>query len=151
MRRVGLWAIGIGMLLSGGLLTAEQAHSGQQGGPPMCPLGVATLKGLYMFAQSGSITGVGPVGVTGKDIFYGNGTFDSLATISVNGVISVAPASGTYTVNKLDCTGTITIPMPPPAPNVHEDIFVAPDGDQFFTIVTDPGNVLAGTIQRVAR
>jgi hypothetical protein len=41
--------------------------------------------------------------------------------------------------------------MKPPVPDVHLDIFVAPDGDKLFTIQTDSGNVLAGTEQRVAR
>jgi hypothetical protein len=141
--------IGLGALVSLGLFGLGQAHS--QGGLTTCS--VATLKGLYMFAQSGYATNNGslvPEGVTGKDIFYGNGNFDSLATISFDGMISVAPAPGTYTINT-DCTGTVTIPTEPTAPDVHLDIFVAPDGDQFFTIQTDPGNVLSGTIQRVAR
>jgi hypothetical protein len=145
MKRVGLWAIGVGVLLSVGPLAGEQGYAGEN--KARCTL--ATLKGLYMFAQSGSIVGLGPQAVTGKDIFYGNGNFDSLATISVNGVISVAPAPGTYTLNS-DCTGTVTIPMEPVAPDVHLDIYVAPDGSEFFTIETDTGTVLAGTIQRVA-
>jgi hypothetical protein len=133
------------VLLRVGPLAGEQAYAGEN--KARCTL--ATLKGLYMFAQSGSIVGLGPQAVTGKDIFYGNGNFDSLATISVNGVISVAPAPGTYTLNS-DCTGTVTIPMEPVAPDVHLDIYVAPDGSEFFTIETDTGTVLAGTIQRVA-
>jgi hypothetical protein len=39
----------------------------------------ATLKGLYMFGQSGYTTASGslvPEGVTGKDIFDGKGKFD---------------------------------------------------------------------------
>jgi hypothetical protein len=51
MKRIGPWPIVVGALVSLGLFTAEQAHSGQQGGPKTCSL--ATLKGLYMFAQSG--------------------------------------------------------------------------------------------------
>jgi hypothetical protein len=152
MKRIGLWAIGIGVLASVGPLTAEQAHSGQQGDPPKCNL--VTLKGLYMFAQSGYTTVNGslvPEGVTGKDNFHGNGTFDSLAMISIGGdIIPGDAAPGTYTVNS-DCTGTVTVHMTPPVPDVHLDIFVAPDGNEFFTIQTDPGNVLSGTIRRVAR
>jgi len=34
---------------------------------------------------------------------------------------------------------------------VHLDIFIQPDGGQFFTIQTDSANVLAGIIQRVSR
>jgi hypothetical protein len=113
----------------------------------------ATLRGLYMFAQSGYTTVNGslvPESVTGKDIIYGNGKFDSLATISVAGTIIPGDAApGTYTVNS-DCTGSLTVHMTPPVPDVHLDIFVAPDGSEYFTVQTDPGNVLSGTIQRVS-
>jgi hypothetical protein len=112
----------------------------------------ATLKGLYMFAQSGYTTVSGnlvPESVTGKDVIYGNGKLDSLATISIGGnIIPGDGAPGTYMVNS-DCTGTLIVHMTPPVPDVHLDIFVAPDGSQYFTIQTDPGNVLSGTIQRV--
>jgi hypothetical protein len=151
MKRLGLWVIGIGALASLGLFTARQAHSWEQGGPTSCSK--ATLKGLYMFAQSGYVTINGslvPQGVTGKAIFQGNGTFTSLATISIGGsIIPDDAAPGTYTVNS-DCTGAVTVLMQAPTPDVHLDIFVAPDGNEFFTIQTDPGNVLSGTERRVA-
>jgi hypothetical protein len=143
--------IGVGTLLSLGLLTVGQARSWQQGGPTTCSL--ATLKGLYMFAQSGYVTVSGnqvPQGVTGKAVFNGNGTFDSLATLSIGGnIIPDDAAPGTYTINS-DCTGTVTVLMKAPTPDVHLDIFVAPDGGEFFTIQTDAGNVLSGTERRVA-
>src|SRR5215469_15870723 len=106
----------------------------------------ATLRGLYLFAQSGYTTvnaSLVPESVTGKDIIYGNGKLDSLATISVGGTIIPGDAApGTYTVNS-DCTGTLTIHMTPPVTDVHLDIFVTPDGSEYFTIQTDPGNVLS--------
>ena len=132
MKRAGLWAIGIVALASVGPL-GEEGYAGEsQGG---CTL--ATLRGLYMFAQSGYVTIGGslvPQGVTGKAVFYGNGKFDSLATISIGGtIIPDDAAPGTYTLNS-DCTGTVTVLMKAPTPDVHLDIFVAPDGDKFFTI-----------------
>ena len=156
MKRAGLWAIGIGALAGAGLLAAAQAYAGQD--EAKCSL--ATLKGLYMFAQSGhqDVNGtLTPLGVTGEDIFYGNGKFDSLATISLGGTIFTAPAPGAYTINPNSdnppsrCTGSVTVKMQPNAPDVHLDIYIQPDGDQFFTLETDPGTVLSGTIQRVAR
>ena len=150
MNRIGLWAIGIGAFASVGLFSAQQANSWEQGGPTSCSN--ATLKGLYMFAQSGYTTVSGslvPEGVTGQDIFHGNGKFDSLATISIGGtIIPDDAAPGTYTVNSMH--GFVTVIMTPPTPDVHLDIFVAPDGNEFFTIQTDAGNVLSGTEQRVA-
>ena len=141
-----------GVMVSLSLFTVEQAYSGQQGGPTTCSL--ATLKGVYLFAQSGyqSVNGtLVPLGVTGRGIFHGNGAIDTLATLSVGGtIVPGGAAPGTYTVNS-DCTGTVTVLMTPPTPNVHLDIFIAPDGGKFFTIETDPGTVLSGTEYRVAQ
>jgi hypothetical protein len=152
MRRLGLWAIGVGVLASAGLLTAQQAHSWDQSGPTSCSN--ATLKGLYMYANSGyqSVNpSLVPLAVTGKNIFYGNGKFDSLATLSIGGIIIPNDAApGTYTINS-DCTGTAIVHMTPPTPDVHLQWFVAPDGDQIFSTETDPGTVLTGTLQRVSR
>ena len=108
MKPTALWVIGIGMLASVGPLAVEQANAGENEG--RCTL--ATLRGLYMFAQSGYTTVNGslvPEGVTGKAAFHGSGTFDSLATISIGGTIMPDDAApGTYTVNS-DCTGTVTV------------------------------------------
>lgn len=150
MKRRGLWAVGIGALLGAGLMAVDQASAGQH--DARCSL--ATLKGLYMFAQSGyqSVNGtLVPLGVTGKGVFHGNGAIDTLATLSVGG--SIVPddaAPGTYTLNS-NCTGTVTVHMTPPTPDVHLDIFVAPDGEEIFAIETDAGTVLSGTEHRVAR
>jgi hypothetical protein len=138
--------------MSLGLLYAQQAHSWEEGGPTSCSN--ATLKGLYMYANSGfqSVSpSLVPLAVTGKNIFYGNGKFDSLATLSIGGtIIPNDEAPGTYTVNS-DCTGTAIVHMKPPAPDVHLQWFVAPDGDLIFSTETDSGTVLTGTLQRVAR
>jgi hypothetical protein len=142
---------GLAALVSLGLLGVESANAGQPGGSSTCSL--ATLKGLYMFSQNGYVTingSLAPEGVTGKAIFQGNGTFTSLATLSLGGnIVPDDAAPGTYTLNS-DCTGTVTVLMTAPTPDVHLDVFVAPDGNEFFTIQTDPGNVLSGTERRVA-
>ena len=151
MKHAGLWAIGIGALVSAGSLTVEQARSSDQGGPTSCSN--ATLRGLYMSSTNGyqsTTPSLVPIAVTAKDTFYGNGHFDSLATISIGGTIirnDVAP--GTYTVNS-DCTATAIIHMMPPTPDVHLQWFVAPDGDQIFSTETDPGTVLTCRLQEVA-
>jgi hypothetical protein len=151
MKRSGIWAIGIATFVSAGSLAVEQAYSWDQGGPTSCSN--ATLRGVYMSATSGyqSVTpSLVPIAVTAKDIFYGNGHFDSLATISIGGtIIRNVAAPGTYIVNS-DCTATAVIHMTS-APDVHEDWLVAPDGDTIFAIETDSGTVFSGTIQRVAR
>ena len=48
MKRAGLWAIGIGVLASVGLLTAAQAFAGDNAGATQCSL--KTLQGRYLFA-----------------------------------------------------------------------------------------------------
>jgi hypothetical protein len=152
MKRIGPRAISASALISLGLLTAQQAHSWEQGGPTSCSN--TTLRGLYMSATNGyqsTTPSLVPIAVTAKDVFYGNGHFDSLATISIGGnIIRNVAAPGTYTVNS-DCTATAIIHMTPPTPDVHEDWLVAPDGDEIFAIETDPGTAFSGTIQRVAR
>jgi hypothetical protein len=53
MRRIGLCAIGIAMLVSIGLLTVEQGYADENDRATKCTL--ATLKGRYLFAGSGTI------------------------------------------------------------------------------------------------
>src|SRR5437016_5170550 len=47
MKQVRLWAVGIGVLMSVGLLTVEQGFAAENDGAPKCTL--ATLKGRYLF------------------------------------------------------------------------------------------------------
>jgi hypothetical protein len=75
MKRSGIWAIGIATFVSAGSLAVEQAYSSDQGGPTSCSN--ATLKGIYMFANSGfqSVSpSLVPLGVTGKDVFMETGS-----------------------------------------------------------------------------
>jgi hypothetical protein len=152
MKRLRVSAICIGVLAGLGLLSGQPAHSRERGSQTSCSN--ATLNGLYMYANSGyqSVSpSLVPLAVTGKNIFYGNGKFDSLATLSIGGtIIPNDAAPGTYTVNS-DCTGTAIVHMTPPTPDVHLQWFVAPEGDQIFSTETDTGTVLTGTLQRVAR
>src|SRR6266851_4306997 len=109
MKRIGLWATGIGVLISVGLFTVEQGYTEEKEHATTCSL--ATVKGRYLFATSGMIF---PPAVTqpmvfaraGYRIFNGDGTGTVIATTSENGVIVVADTQGalSYTVNK-NCTG----------------------------------------------
>jgi len=126
MKRLSLWALGIAALLSVGLLTVEQ---GDADGATGCTL--ATLKGQYLFAGSGTLANS-----AGYHIFNGDGTGTDFVTFVVNGVNQQvpSPAAITYTL-KSDCTGTYTVqPFGP-----HFNIFVARDGEELSVIVTDPG------------
>ncbi len=81
-----------------------------------------------------------PAADAGFEIFNGDGTGTDIVTLRVNGVIQFhnIAASTRYTLNP-NCTGTITVSVNG-GPGPTFDIFVAPDGEAFSSIATDPGN-----------
>ena len=166
MKRAGLWAIGIGLLVNVGPLAVEQGYAGYHEGK--CTL--TTLKGQYLFAGSAMLfppafgipEGTPPsVGSSaGYHIFNGDGTGTDIVTANLNGV-SVENNVGdhpdrseydiSYTVNP-DCSGTYTVHTVPPAPpGPSFGLFIAPTGAELIVIGTDPGVVLVqGPNRRVA-
>ena len=153
MKRVGLWAaVGIGLCITMGLLTAKQGYADDDG--PTCTL--ATLKGRYLSAFAGflvpptpGVTTQAPLAGAQVDIFHGDGTGTHRATVSVNGEIAqFGDILVSYTVNA-DCSGTITLHLP--FGTINSDMYIAPDGEEFVVIQTDTGSVLAGTSRRVSR
>jgi hypothetical protein len=154
MKRVGLWAIGIGLFITVGLITVKQGNAGEKEHAPTCTL--ATLKGRYLFADSGPIlppafgvTESTPGANAGFHIFNGDGTGTDTVTFRVNGVTvlenEVVPIS--YTVNA-DCTGTYTV-LIPGGPSFG--MFIAPNGEAIATIATDPGNYVSSIDRKVSR
>ena len=118
---------------------------------------VATLQGRYLFADAGTLLppafGVKAPTLAadaGFEVFNGDGTGTDTVTLRVNGVIQshnfVAPT--TYTVNP-NCTGTIAVHVPGGGGPTF-DIFVAPDGEMFSSIATDPGNYPSRIEHRVS-
>ena len=152
MKRVGLWAIGFGLVVTVGLLTVEPGDAGEKDHTPTCTL--ATLKGRYLFG--GIATLLPPavpeqslLAVAGYHIFNGDGTGIDIVTASVNGVSTENNNEYdiTYTVNP-DCSGTYTVP----AAGVSFGLFIAPDGEELIVIGTDQGFVLVqGPNRRVSR
>ena len=147
LKRMGLWAIGTGVLIGVGLITVQQGYAADNGNAPICTL--KTLKGRYLFAHSGTIvppafgvTAPTPGADAGFHIFNGDGTGTDIVTFRVNGVIvlenQVVPVS--YTVNA-DCTGTHTVLIPGGGPSFG--LFIAPDGGSVATTATNPGNCCA--------
>jgi len=152
MKRVGFWAIGIGLVVTVGLFTMEQGYADEKDHARECTL--ATLKGRYLFADSGTllppafgVTEPTPGTDAGFHIFNGDGTGTDTVTLRINGVIVVenfvTPVS--YTVNA-DCTGTVTVPNGP-----SFGIFIAPNGEAIASIATDPGNYVSDIARRVSR
>ena len=144
MKRVGLWAAGIGILVSMELLTVEQGFADG----PKCTL--TTLKGRYLFG-GGTATIFPPAfGVTevsigaaaGFHIFNGDGTGHDYVTFTLNGIDQHVPSPNnlTYTLDS-DCTGTYAIVGGGPT----FDIFVSPNGNEMTGINTDPGTAASYT------
>ena len=140
MKRIGLWAIGIGVLASVELLTVAQGFADGNDGATKCSL--KTLKGRYLFTFSGTIFpptfGVSeptPSTAAGYHIFYGDGTGRDYVTARIKDEIVPfdTPHSVSYTL-KSDCTGTFSVPNGP-----NFDIFVSPNGDELTVINTDQG------------
>ncbi|MEZ4617362.1 MAG: hypothetical protein R2867_17890 [Caldilineaceae bacterium] len=119
---------------------------------------LATLKGRYLFAHSGTIlppafgvTEPTPGADAGIHTFNGDGTGTDLVTVRVGSQIFLnnVTVPFTYTINA-DCTGEYRVQVengPAPAFN----LFVDPKGDSFVMISTEPaGNYVSGIDQRVA-
>ena len=153
MKRIGLWAAGIGVLISVGLLTVEQGFTEEREHATTCTL--ATLKGRYLFALTGTLFPPARGAIqesaearAGYRIFHGDGTGTFIATTNINGVITNADGHGdlSYTVNA-DCTGTLHIL--PAGAGANQEIFIAPNGDGMTVIATGNGHVEAYSSWRV--
>jgi hypothetical protein len=152
MKRVGLWAVGIGVLVSVGLLSVVQGHADDNDGATKCSL--KTLKGRYLFATTGTALppafglqeGDPPslISVAGYQIFDGMGKGQDFVTVLFNGIKLdlPVPIPTTYTLNS-DCTGTYT-----EGGADTFDIFVSPNGDELASIATGQGFVLVNAPSR---
>ena len=149
MKRSRLWAAGVVLLAGVGVLTGAAGVA--DGAKATCS--VATLRGMYLFEGGGLIIAGQdhiPFAAAGYEVYDGKGIMTSVGTYSLNGEITrQARLSGTYSVNP-DCTGSATYPNPQD-PNTKDtfDLFIAPDGDLFSVIQTNPGVVLVDSEQRV--
>jgi hypothetical protein len=103
---------------------------------------VATLKGMYLFANDGfTIEGNtrGPFALAGSEVYDGQGHVRAIYTVSTNGKIDRnVRVEGDYIVNA-DCTSTVSY-----SDGTHYDQFLAPDGKTLVFVQTDPGTVAAG-------
>jgi hypothetical protein len=107
------------------------------------------LNGHYGFTLQGTKFAVPNVmGPTGPQVgvamanFNGNGTFEQIDTVTINGEVVAdfthTPAYGTYTVNP-DCTGTFTIDFTDGRPPVVTSFVVVENGLEIDTVVTSAG------------
>jgi hypothetical protein len=153
MKRVGLWAIAMGVLVNVGLFAVELGYADDKEHAKTCTL--ATLNGQYLGAATGTlfppafgVTKPSVSAVAGYSIYNGDGTGEDFVTFSINGVTVVGlvpfPTPTTYTL-KSNCTGTKTVLPSGP----HFNIFVAFDGEEETHIATDPGFAVSVSNRRV--
>ena len=153
MKRASLWMIGIGIFITVGLITVEQGYTEERDHASTCTL--ATLKGRYLFVSPGTllpaafgITELTPSDAAGFHLFNGDGTGTDIVTFSLGGetVVENGVVPISYTVNA-DCTGSFTVTNGP-----SFGIFIAPNGESFAAIATDPpGNQGSHIARRVSR
>ncbi|MGH8068151.1 MAG: hypothetical protein ACRERE_23545 [Candidatus Entotheonellia bacterium] len=153
MKCVSIWAIGIGLLVTAGLLTVPQGYAEQKDDDkPKCTL--ATLKGRYLFGGIATLlssegTEQSLLAVAGYHIFNGDGTGTDIVTSRNNGGLPEETNASfpiEYTVNA-NCSGTYTVP----SVGLSFGIFIAPNGEELIVIGTDPGTILVqGPNRRVS-
>jgi hypothetical protein len=141
MKRGELWVVCVVLLVGVGVLAVKTGAAEEA----RAKCSVATLKGMYLFANNGFQIREEdhvPFAVAGYDVYDGNGKVNSVLSVNLNGEITQnVRSSGTYTVNE-DCTGTLTFPDP-----IQQfDLFVAPDGSQYALIQTDPPELVSASI-----
>jgi hypothetical protein len=111
----------------------------------------ATIRGAYIFNASGYniVGGVAqPAAYIFTMVFDGLGNMTTPAvSLSRNGAIFSLPQGnpGNYTVDA-DCRGTLTF-----SGGTTYDLQIAPNGNQFNMLQTNPGSVTQGTAHRVSR
>ena len=146
MRRRGLWAACVVLLVGVGVLAVGAGFANDEDAGAKCS--EATLDGRYLFAFDGFTTegkNQGPFAVAGYQVFHGNGKANGVSSFSDNGeIFEKTPFSSTYAV-KANCTGTNTVDTNVDGSLVtHYDLFIAPDGSKVTFVQTDPGAVAAG-------
>jgi hypothetical protein len=114
----------------------------------------ATLKGTYLYAYDGweiKDSRMRPFAVAGIETYNGDGTMRGIFSESTNGVITGRNVgyTGTYTIRE-NCTGEQTF-TDDNGDITHADAFIAPSGEAFTFVQTDPGVVAASSQPRVRR
>ncbi len=161
MRTIG--KIGISFALAGALALAVHvrgnmarlvpvAHASNSPGDSSddsCSLG--SLAGSFGITTTGWIVAfgpVGPVGEVGTITFDGTGGVSQATTVSLNGTILLnRMSSGSYVVNA-DCTGSLSLALPPPAGVSNSNFVIVEHGRELRLINAGAGRVLTGNAKR---
>jgi hypothetical protein len=132
------------LVILGAFLTKRpgiQAHDSVQNAPAACTL--ATITGEYGAVSSGTYLTVGPESAVGVVTFNGTGSLEYNFTVNVNGTVSTASFSGTYTLNP-NCSGTLTY-----SDGETFAAVVVNKGMEIDLISTNAGSVQTGTAKKL--
>ena len=148
MRRRGLWAACVVLLLGVGVLAVGTGFANDKN-DARAKCSEATLHGTYLFADHGVYATTGkPFAGAGYAYHDGNGNIHGVFSINSDGEVTRKEKfSGTYTVNA-DCTGRSTFPGDV---EYKYDLFIDPGGDMFTRVQTKPrrSEVVSAVEQRV--
>src|SRR6476646_3640623 len=148
--RFGAAALGLALVaapayLGGTIPAARAAERGHGNAERGAACSLPRLNGSYGFTTTGSIVAGGPVGLVadvGVLTFDGAGSVSEREWLSLNGTPAERVSSGEYTLEG-DCTGVITLALPPPATGLAISNFVLVDeAKELRAIVMGPGRVL---------
>jgi hypothetical protein len=128
--------------------TIEDEAAARAGAAARGRCDVGTLRGTYLGANDGVVTGgadKGPFAAAEFQWFDGNGNTEGVFSANYSrNITRKAEFSGTYTVNA-DCTGIVTL-----TDDTQYDLFIDPDGSKFAWVQTYPPQyVVSGVEQRV--
>jgi hypothetical protein len=118
------------------------------GGPGLVQgtCGITALKGTFAANLFGKINGAGGIAYVAQLILDGHGKVSGSGTFVVNGTITAAPITGTYT-EKSNCTGTIKITAS--GFGTLNFYFVSVSvGKTLLLVETDPNTIIVGSMQQ---
>ena len=141
MRRTGLWAacVVLILLVGAGVLTVGAGYANDE--PTVAKCSEATLHGMYLVAQNGEFAGSQePFAAAGYEVYDGNGKVKGVFSFNFNDDVAAKFPNnfrddGTYTV-KADCTGATIYKSG--GVRFTTDLFIDPHGRMFTWVQTNP-------------
>jgi hypothetical protein len=131
------------------LVPAAHAANSPEDSDDSCSLG--SLNGSFGITTTGWIVAlgpVGPVGEVGTITFDGTGGVSQATTVSLNGtILPNRMSSGSYVVNA-NCTGSLSLVLPPPAGVSNSNFVIVDHGKELRLINSGAGRVLTGNAKR---
>ena len=112
------------------------------------PCSNATLKGAYGLYATGTVIGVGPVGLVGVLNYDGRGAFTGTVFQKVNGNLVQFTLTGTYSVDS-NCVST-DVSLTSTGQSATHTVVIVDNGNEFYSLNTtlSPGNVVVGIGKR---